>query len=83
MIIITFNCRGLASIPKKLPICRLIVDQSIDVLFLHEMMGNGVLFSGELENMLNGWSFVFVDAKGRLGGLLLGWKSQFFQLHNS
>ena len=42
MIVMTLNCRGLASKPKKLTICRLVADQSIDVLFLQETMGDGV-----------------------------------------
>ena len=56
-------------------VCRLVDDQHIDVLFLQESMGDGVLFMGDLETMLNGWSFVSVDAKGESGGLLLGWRS--------
>ena len=42
MIVMTLNCRGLASKPKKLAICRLVDDQSVDVLFLQETMGDGV-----------------------------------------
>ena len=57
MILLTLNCRGLASKPKKLAICRLVEEQHIDVLFLQESMGNGVLFADELESMLKGWSF--------------------------
>ena len=72
MILMTLNCHGLASKPKKLAVCRLVEDQHIDVLFLQESMGNGVLFADELESMLKGWNFLSLDACGKSGGLLLG-----------
>ena len=51
MIVMSLNCRGLASKPKKLVVCRLATDQFIDVLFLQETMGDGVLFVSELESL--------------------------------
>ena len=78
MIMMTLNCRGLASIPKKLVVCRLVADQLIDVLFLQETMADGFIFAGEMETLLNRWSFVSVDSKGKLGSLLLGWSSRYF-----
>ena len=78
MIVMTLNCMGLASIPKKLVVCMLVTDQLIDVLFLQESMGDGDLFAGDLETILNGWSFVCVDAKGKSGGILFGWTSCYF-----
>ena len=51
MIVMTLNCWGLASKPKKLAICRLVEDQQNDILFLQESMGDGVLFAGELEDV--------------------------------
>ena len=54
MIMTTLNCWGLASLPKKLAVRRLIEDQFIDVLFLQEIMGNGLSLAGELELMLPG-----------------------------
>ena len=54
MIFMTLNCRGLASKPKKLAVCRLVEEQHIDVVFLQESMGNGVLFVGEMESILKG-----------------------------
>ena len=83
MIFLTLNCRGLASKPKKLAICRLVEEQHIDVVFLQESMGNGVLFVEEMEYILKGWTFLSVDAQGKYGGLLLGWKSRFFHLLNA
>ena len=34
MIVMTLNCRGLASTPKKLAICRIIEEQFLDVIFV-------------------------------------------------
>ena len=83
MIVMTLNCRGLASKPKKLAVCRLVTEQSFDVLFLQETMGDGVLFAGDLDFLLSGWTFVSVDAKGKSRGLLLGWRSRFLLFLNS
>ena len=83
MIVMTLHCRGLASKPKKLDICRLVVDQSVDVLFIQETMGDGVMFASTLESLLPGWTFFSVDAKGKSGGLLVGWKNRVLQFLNS
>ena len=83
MIFMTLNCRGLASKPKKLAICRLVEDQHVDVLFLQESMGIGHVLVVELENLLKGWTFISLDARGKSGGLLSGWKSRFFHLLNA
>ena len=79
----TLNIRGLASKPKKLAICRLVADLYVDVLFLQETMVDGGLFVGNMELLLPGWSFCLVDAKGKSGGLLVGWKNRFLFFLNS
>ena len=48
MILLTLNCRGLASQPKKLAVKRLIVEQSVDVIFLQETMIEGCVLVGSL-----------------------------------
>ena len=83
MIVMTLNCRGLAIKPKKLPICRLVADQSVDILFLQETMGDGVLFAGNMEILLPGWNFCSVDTKGKSRGLLVGWGNRFLLFLNS
>ena len=83
MIVMTLNYRGLASKPKKLAICRLVADQSVDVLFLQETMGDGVQFASTLEFLFPSWTFCSMDAKGKLGGLLVGWRNQFLHFLNS
>ena len=80
MIVTTLNCRGLASLPKNIAIRRLVKDQFINVLFLQEIMGDGFSLAGELELFLSDWVFISLDAKGKSGGLLLGWRIRHFQL---
>ena len=63
MIFMTLNCPGLASKPKKLAICRLVEEQHLDVVFLQESMGNGVMFVEEMESILKGWTFLSLDAQ--------------------
>ena len=41
MILLTLNVRGLASLPKKLAVIRLIEHNSADVIFLQETMIEG------------------------------------------
>ena len=36
-----------------------------------------------MESMNYGWKFLSVDAKGKYGGLLLGWWLRFFHLINA
>ena len=83
MIVMTLNCRGLASKPTKLAICRLVSDQSMDVLLLQETMGDGILFAGNMELLLPGWNFCSVDAKEKSGDLLVGWRNRFLLFLNS
>ena len=54
MIVMTLNVRGLASKPKKLAIYKFVVDQSVDVLFLQETMGDGGL-------LLVIWNYYYPD----------------------
>ena len=83
MIMMTLNCRGLASLPKKLAVKRLIEEQSLDAIFLQETMFDGSVLVKEMESLLKDWQFISVGAKGRFGGLLLGWRSRKFLLLNA
>ena len=83
MILLTLNCRGLASQPKKLVVKRLIDQQAVDVIFLQETMIEGCVLVQELEHLIHGWQFILVDAKGISSGLILGWKSCNFLFHNA
>ena len=55
MILMTLNCRGLSSLPKKLAVKRLIDEHSLDVIFLQETMFDGSVLVMESESMLKGW----------------------------
>ena len=46
-------------------------------------MGNGLSLDGELELMLPGLIFISLDAKGKSGGLLIGWRKRLFNLVNA
>ena len=48
----TLNCRGLASLPKKLDVRRLIDEQSLDVIFLQDTMCDGCILVRDLELLL-------------------------------
>ena len=78
MIVTTLNCRVLASLPKKLAVRRLVEERNIHVLFLQEIMGNGLCLAAETESLLGGWIFISLDAKGKSGGLLIGWRKRLF-----
>ena len=55
MILMTLNCRGLDSLPKKLAVKRMIDEQSLDVIFLQETMFDGCTSVKEMESLLKYW----------------------------
>ena len=55
MILLTLNVRGLASLPKKLAVIRLIEQNSADVIFLQEIMIEGCALVQDLEHLIHGW----------------------------
>ena len=46
-------------------------------------MCEGCILVKDMELLLKGWQFVSMDAKGRSGGLLLGWRTRDFLLLNA
>ena len=52
MILMSLNVRGLASLPKKLAVKRLIDLHSVDVLFIQETMIEGGVLVQDLELMI-------------------------------
>ena len=52
MIMMTLNCRGFASLPKKIVVRRFIDEQSLDVIFLQETMCDGCILVRDLELLL-------------------------------
>jgi len=50
---------------------------------LQETIGEGGGGISNLENLLGGWEFIYLDYKGRFGGLILGWKLRLLNFTNS
>ena len=75
MIILSFNCRGLASQPKKLALRELVKSQNPDVMLIQENLGQGEEVKGILSRMFPGWVFQALDAHGRFGGLVTRYNS--------
>ena len=46
-------------------------------------MSHGHIIVAELELLLKGWKFYYVNAKDKFGGLLLGWKVNCFHFLNA
>lgn len=83
MIIISFNCRGLARTQKKLALKNLFKFECCDVIILQETVGVGETVIKSLSNMLPSWSFVSIDANGRFGGLAMGLRDINIKILNS
>ena len=73
MILLSYNCRGLASPHKKSSIKRMIALLGPQIILLQETMVPRDLVKEVLESWLPGWVFEAVDAVGRSGGLAIGW----------
>lgn len=83
MKILSFNCRGLASTHKKLSLKCLVTRVSLDVIVLQETLGSSESVKDMLQYLLSGWEFLVMDARGRSGGLALGWRSVSCRISNS
>ena len=82
MILISYNCRGLASPHKKSSLKRMITLLSPQIILLQETMGSRDLVKEALESWLPGWAFEAVDAAGRSGGVAIGWMSTIIRCEN-
>eukprot|EP00253_Pinus_taeda_P019452 PITA_19452 len=76
MIILSYNCRGLASQPKKLALKELVRSNKPDIIFLQETLGKGEEVTGCLNKILPDWSFHVLDSNGHSGGVALGFNSK-------
>lgn len=83
MTFLSFNCRGIANAQKNLALKHLLKNVCCDVIMLRETLGPRDFVMNILRNMSLGWSFVALDASGRLGGLTLGIKDCSLKLLNS
>lgn len=74
MILSSWNCRGLASKPKKLALKDWILNSKVDILFLQETLGKATEVETTLKALLPGWTFSAIDSSGHSGGLAIGFK---------
>lgn len=74
MILTSWNCRGLASKPKRLVLTELIQNSNSEIFFLQETLGNGAEVELSLNALLPHWKFSAVDSEGHSGGLAIGYK---------
>lgn len=68
---LSYNCRGLASAPKKLAMKHLIETESIDIIMLQETLCSVEQISKTFQALTPGWSFISLDAASRFGGLAI------------
>ena len=73
MILLSYNCRGLASPHKKSSLKRMITLLGPQIILLQETMGLRDVVKEALESWFPGWAFEAVDAAGRSGGVAIGW----------
>jgi hypothetical protein len=79
MIILSFNCRGLANPSKKLAIKRLVDLHQPSVLLLQETMMEGEKTMLTLSFSLLGWDFSATDVIGHSRGLITRMAQKFSQ----
>ena len=65
MILLSYNCRGLASLQKKSSIKRMVAMYDPQIILLQETMGASENVKKALESWLSGWVFQAVDAVGK------------------
>ena len=82
MILLSYNCRDLASPQKKSSLKRMIALLDPQIILLQETMGPSDKVKEALESWLPGWVFEAVDAVGRLGGLAIGWVANQIRCEN-
>lgn len=80
---LSFNCRGLASTPKKLALKRLFEVESPDIILLQETLGPAESITHALSSLSARWNFLATDASGRSGGLAIGYNPKSIRLDSS
>eukprot|EP00253_Pinus_taeda_P027835 PITA_27835 len=70
----SWNCRGLASKPKKLALKEWLQKSNSDIIFLQETLGKGFEVETCLKSLLPGWIFHAIDSSGHSGGLAIGYR---------
>eukprot|EP00253_Pinus_taeda_P018177 PITA_18177 len=74
MILLSWNCRGLASKPKKLALKEMVMSSKPDFILLQETLGKSIEIEIALMSLLPGWRFTALDSVGHSGGLGIGYR---------
>lgn len=82
MNIISFNCRGFASQPKKIALRRLLTSSQTDIIFLQETLCLVDPLIHTLNSWLPNWTFHALDAFGRSGGSAIGICNKALEIRN-
>jgi len=82
MKILSFNCRGFASLAKKLALRRLLLSSQMDIIFLQETLCQAEPLIQSLSAWLPSWTFHALDAFGRSGGLAIGVNNRVAEIKN-
>ena len=75
MKIMSFNVWGLAGPHKRSTLKRVVILEHPDILLLQETLGVGDVIKERLDSWFPGCVFASLDAKGRSGGLDIGWNA--------
>eukprot|EP00253_Pinus_taeda_P033720 PITA_33720 len=80
---LSFNCRGLASAPKKLALQRLFEAEQPNIILLQETLGSAENVTLSLQALAPRWKFIAVDAIGRSGGLAISYNPRTIRIDAS
>jgi len=83
MKILSYNCRGVEIPHKKYDLYRLVELNYPNIIFLQETMGEEAIVILWLEAIFKNLNFLGSYARGRYGGLVIGWNPKKIKLINS
>jgi hypothetical protein len=83
MKILSYNCRGVEIPHKKYDLYRLVKLNYPNIIFLQETMGEEAVVILWLEAIFKNLKFLGSYARGRYGGLVIGWNPKKIKLINS
>jgi hypothetical protein len=75
--------QGFGESPKKSALKRLVIIHQPDVVLFQETLADEAMATKILTSLFPGWFFLGLDARGRSGGLVIGWRARCIKLLNS
>eukprot|EP00253_Pinus_taeda_P003262 PITA_03262 len=82
MKVLSFNCRGFSSPPKKLALRRLLTISQPDIILLQETLCPADTLIQSFKSWLPSWTFHAIDATGRSGRLAIGIHNKTIRIRN-